>query len=226
MNIGDRIRAARKAAQLSQEEVARRAGLSLKGMGEIERGDIEDPHVSSLTKIARALGVSVEALLKEEEPVPAGKAEAPEAGRAEQPIDEEERRVVPQSAESLRRFIRLMKSLKEERAAEMTEVSSGATHPGDTWLFRMEAEDSYLRELLEEAGALGFAEEVKACRELADPAVASLCHELLRHLAELASLTEEARALSAAADSGVHVEVEKGVPKLESLAKESERPGR
>ena len=77
MNIGGRIRTARRAAGLSQEEVARRAGLSLKGMGEIERGDIEDPHISSLTRIARALGVSVGTLLKEEEPALAGKAEAP-----------------------------------------------------------------------------------------------------------------------------------------------------
>ena len=85
MNIGDRIRIARKAAGLSQEEVARRAGLSLKGMGEIERGDIEDPHISSLAKIARALGVPVEALIKEEEEAAvAGKAgSSQEAGSAE-----------------------------------------------------------------------------------------------------------------------------------------------
>jgi len=72
VNIGDRIRTARKAVGLSQEEVARRAGLSLKGMGEIERGDIEDPHISSLMKIARALSVPVEELL--EEPVPLAEA--------------------------------------------------------------------------------------------------------------------------------------------------------
>ena len=74
MTIGDRIRAARKAAELSQEEVARRAGLSLKGMGEIERGDIEDPHISSLAKIARALEVPVEDLVKEELAVPLDEA--------------------------------------------------------------------------------------------------------------------------------------------------------
>ncbi len=66
MTIGDRIRAARKAAELSQEEVARRAGLSLKGMGEIERGDVEDPHISSLAKIAHALEVPIGDLVKEE----------------------------------------------------------------------------------------------------------------------------------------------------------------
>jgi transcriptional regulator with XRE-family HTH domain len=74
VNIGDRIRTARKAAKLSQEDVARRAGLSLKGMGDIERGDIEDPHFSSLVKIAGALGVPVEELIRGEQPVPLGKA--------------------------------------------------------------------------------------------------------------------------------------------------------
>jgi transcriptional regulator with XRE-family HTH domain len=86
--IGDRIRAARKAAGLSQEEVARRAGLSLKGMGDIERGDIEDPHFSSLTKIAHALDVPVEVLIREEEPVPL--AEASETGPSDQGASEEQ----------------------------------------------------------------------------------------------------------------------------------------
>jgi len=109
VNIGDTIRIARKAAGLSQEEVARRAGLSLKGMGEIERGDIEDPHISSLAKIARALGVPVEALIKEEEEVAvAGKAEASQAtlfdGEAE-----EERRIA---------YLRAWRVFLEDRARE------------------------------------------------------------------------------------------------------------
>ncbi len=78
MDIGQRIRAARKRAGLSQEEVARRAGMSLKGMAYIERGHIEDPHISSVRSIADALGVPVGELLGE--PVLAGKAEAPDAG--------------------------------------------------------------------------------------------------------------------------------------------------
>jgi len=39
--------------------------MSLKGMGDIERGDIEDPHYSSLSKIAEGLGVPVSQLLEE-----------------------------------------------------------------------------------------------------------------------------------------------------------------
>jgi transcriptional regulator with XRE-family HTH domain len=78
MSIGERIKAARKAAGMSQEAVARKAGLSLKGMGAIERGWIEDPHLNSLRRIAEALDVPLITLL--EEPVLAGKAEAPGGG--------------------------------------------------------------------------------------------------------------------------------------------------
>jgi predicted DNA-binding ribbon-helix-helix protein len=39
--------------------------MSLKGMGDIERGDIEDPHYSSLSGIAAGLGMSVGELLGE-----------------------------------------------------------------------------------------------------------------------------------------------------------------
>jgi hypothetical protein len=45
--------------------------MSLKGMGDIERGDIEDPHYSSLKKIADGLRVPVGDLL--EDPALAGK---------------------------------------------------------------------------------------------------------------------------------------------------------
>ena len=71
VNIGDRIRAARKAAGMTQEAVARRTDLSLQAVGDIERGIVRDPHISSLRQIANALGVPVEMLVKEEMAVPA-----------------------------------------------------------------------------------------------------------------------------------------------------------
>ncbi len=72
--IGDRIREVRKAAGLTQEDVARRAGITLKAVGELERSEVQDPHISSLTKISRALDVEVADLLRE--PVPLGEATA------------------------------------------------------------------------------------------------------------------------------------------------------
>ena len=81
MSIGDKVRATRKAAGISQEEVARRAGVSLNVINRLERGVILDPHYSTLRGIASALGVPVEDLVRE--PALAGEAEAPKAGRYE-----------------------------------------------------------------------------------------------------------------------------------------------
>jgi transcriptional regulator with XRE-family HTH domain len=78
VRIGDKVRATRKAAGISQEEVARRAGVSLNVINRLERGVILDPHYSTLRGIASALGVPVEDLVRE--PALAGKADAPETG--------------------------------------------------------------------------------------------------------------------------------------------------
>jgi transcriptional regulator with XRE-family HTH domain len=78
VSIGDKVRATRKAAGISQEEVARRAGVSLNVINRLERGVILDPHYSTLRGIASALGVPVEDLVRE--PALAGNAEAPGTG--------------------------------------------------------------------------------------------------------------------------------------------------
>ena len=71
VSIGARIKAARTAAGMTQMDVARRTDLSLQAVGDIERGIVRDPHISSLRQIANALGVPVEMLVKEEMAVPA-----------------------------------------------------------------------------------------------------------------------------------------------------------
>jgi transcriptional regulator with XRE-family HTH domain len=63
--VSDRVRRLRKEHGLTQEEVARRAGLTLNSYGDIERGHVRDPHLSSLEAIARALGVPIQALVNE-----------------------------------------------------------------------------------------------------------------------------------------------------------------
>jgi transcriptional regulator with XRE-family HTH domain len=75
VTLGERVRAKRKALALSQEEIARRAGLSLNQVNRLERGEITDPHFSTVRRLARGLGVPVEQLVREEEVVPL--AEAP-----------------------------------------------------------------------------------------------------------------------------------------------------
>jgi transcriptional regulator with XRE-family HTH domain len=67
VGIGERIRALRTERGLSQEEVARRTGVSLGSYGDIERGVTTDPHYSTLSAIAGALDTTVAELLVGEE---------------------------------------------------------------------------------------------------------------------------------------------------------------
>jgi transcriptional regulator with XRE-family HTH domain len=73
--VGDRVRRLRQERGLSQEDVARHTSIGLRSYGEIERGHVRDPHLSTLRGIARALGVPVEVLLRE--PAPLGEATLP-----------------------------------------------------------------------------------------------------------------------------------------------------
>ena len=60
--IGHNIKAARKAARLTQEQAAERIGISMLHFGRIERGERE-PSIQLLTRIADALNTSIYALL-------------------------------------------------------------------------------------------------------------------------------------------------------------------
>jgi transcriptional regulator with XRE-family HTH domain len=73
VTLGERIKEARQQRGLTQEQLARRSGLTLNAYGDIERGHITDPHYSSLRGIARGLGITVAELVEESAP----KAEAP-----------------------------------------------------------------------------------------------------------------------------------------------------
>src|SRR5215204_4466347 len=77
VSIGERVRTGRKALHLSQEEVARRAGVSLNQVNRLERGEIVDPHFSTLAGLATALDMQISELVGEPT-VPL--AEAPETG--------------------------------------------------------------------------------------------------------------------------------------------------
>jgi transcriptional regulator with XRE-family HTH domain len=61
--VGQRIRAYRKKARLSQEELAEKADLSYKFLGEVERG-MENISLDSLVRIAKALKVELEQLVR------------------------------------------------------------------------------------------------------------------------------------------------------------------
>jgi transcriptional regulator with XRE-family HTH domain len=61
--IGQRVRAARLRALLSQRQVAIRAGLTQAVVSRIERGETRDPGVLMISAIARVLGLTIEDLI-------------------------------------------------------------------------------------------------------------------------------------------------------------------
>jgi transcriptional regulator with XRE-family HTH domain len=64
LSLAERIRTARKDRHLSQEELAYRAGLSIRAYTSLERGEALDPHYSTLVKLANGLGVPIVELVE------------------------------------------------------------------------------------------------------------------------------------------------------------------
>lgn len=63
-----RLRALRRAAGLSQEQLSERAGLNYKHFQEIERGGKEEIRFSTLVRIAKALGIPLYQLFTPDDP--------------------------------------------------------------------------------------------------------------------------------------------------------------
>lgn len=63
-NIGDRIRKYRLERELSQEKLARLADLAFPTIAKIEAGATLNPSIDTVKKLAAALGVSVDDLIK------------------------------------------------------------------------------------------------------------------------------------------------------------------
>lgn len=58
--IGDLVRERREAAGLTRQDLARRAGLSLSGVQLVEDGQRPEPRFTTVVRLARALGTSVD----------------------------------------------------------------------------------------------------------------------------------------------------------------------
>ena len=63
-NIGENIKKHRNKLGLSQEDFAQKSGVKYTTLTKIESGVIKTPSVVMVGKIAKALGVSIEDLLK------------------------------------------------------------------------------------------------------------------------------------------------------------------
>jgi transcriptional regulator with XRE-family HTH domain len=64
LNIGENIKKHRAKTGLSQEDFAKKSGVKYTTLTKIESGVIKKPSVVLVAKIAKALGVSIEDLLK------------------------------------------------------------------------------------------------------------------------------------------------------------------
>ncbi len=69
--IANRLQHLREKAELTQEQLAAAAGVTLSNLAQIEQGVIMDPRVSTLAAIARALGVGLDDLTGGASEVPA-----------------------------------------------------------------------------------------------------------------------------------------------------------
>jgi transcriptional regulator with XRE-family HTH domain len=105
VSIGERVRTGRKALRLSQEEVARRAGVSLNQVNRLERGEIVDPHFSTLAGLAAALDMQISELV-EEPAVPLVKAQAAQDFLAQVPSAARRTEDLQRAAGILESFVR------------------------------------------------------------------------------------------------------------------------
>jgi transcriptional regulator with XRE-family HTH domain len=62
--IGNSVRRLRKNKGLSQEKLARRADISLNALTKIESGFARRPSIQTVVKLARALEVSIDEIVK------------------------------------------------------------------------------------------------------------------------------------------------------------------
>ena len=61
--LSDNLRRARRAAGLSQAELAERAGVGANTIARIEAEQIDNPRINTLGKLARALGIDARELM-------------------------------------------------------------------------------------------------------------------------------------------------------------------
>lgn len=62
--IGDNVKKYRKLAGISQDVLSKKANLAFHTIAKIEAGSTPDPRIETVKKIADALGVSLDDLLK------------------------------------------------------------------------------------------------------------------------------------------------------------------
>jgi putative transcriptional regulator len=67
MPLKERLRELRKAADLTQQDLAVKSGLTLSAVVQLESGKIKDPRMTTLLALARALNVTLDELVSQED---------------------------------------------------------------------------------------------------------------------------------------------------------------
>lgn len=65
-NFGERVKALREKAKISQQQLAQTAGVSMSFIAKIEQGSQANPRAKALLALARALGVKMDDLFQED----------------------------------------------------------------------------------------------------------------------------------------------------------------
>lgn len=63
MKISENIKRLRKQNKLTLRDLAKKSGLTFGAIGNLERGLIEDPHISTVIKLAKAFDISIDELV-------------------------------------------------------------------------------------------------------------------------------------------------------------------
>lgn len=67
-NLGTRIKKIRESKHMSINELANKSGLSDSYLGRLENGQRRDPSISTVIKMADALNISVEEIIRKRDP--------------------------------------------------------------------------------------------------------------------------------------------------------------
>ena len=65
IHIGKRVHELRKAAKMTQDQLADAAQIPQGNISRLERGDVEDIHVSTLLRLASSLRTTIDDLLRD-----------------------------------------------------------------------------------------------------------------------------------------------------------------
>ncbi len=130
MALGDRIHQVRAESGLSQERIAARAGLSRYTFQRLEKGvgapgSAANPTLATLMSVADALGVTIAALLPDQQLAPSPQSQSPQS---QSPQSQSRRSHAPGAPEGVRTQV------SEPQAAPVE--MSGSLATGDTGLGR------------------------------------------------------------------------------------------